>query len=209
MAFYRQLTRNRIQSSLKEHKTSDRGLQSSISNFLTLPRLAMFYSDFEINENYCSIGCSRNLRSEGTDNFTSHRSGRGHEITKKLPMPSLRVCWNSTNGTMELSSEESSDYISTESSDLSKKTDELFIEKPEKTTQEVKYNVRYNDLDDEEFKTRFSFDSHPINYLKHAEINSISTGLSNASERSHHRNSLKHSKEKSSSPSLSDPSGKE
>jgi len=207
MAFYRQNARNRIQRSLKEHKTTDRGLRNSISKFLAPPRLAMFYSNFEINENYCSVGCSRNLRSEGNDNIMNHISGRGHEMTRKLPMSSLRVCWNSkTNGKMELSSKESEHYISTDSSDERRKTGKLFKEKPEKTTQKVKHDVRYNDLDDEKFETRFRFDSHTINYLNHIEINSIFTGLSNARGRSHHRNSVKHRKEKSSLPGLSDPS---
>jgi len=183
MSFYRKITRSRTHSSLKELETMDYGLQSSISNFLKPARSAMFYSNFEIKENYCSLGCSGILQSkENKNNSVYISSDLGHETTKTLPMSTHRVCWNSrSHDKMEWSSGESLDFISTGSSDVKRKTEKLFKGKSDENTEELKYNVRYNDLDDE--KVSFSSDSHPRKVSKRKEDISISTTLSDSSGR--------------------------
>jgi len=92
MSFYRKITRSRTRSSLKEFETIDHGLQSSISNFLKPARSAMFYSNFEIKVNYCSVGCSGILRSkEKKNNRVYTSSDLGHEARTQYPMSTPRV----------------------------------------------------------------------------------------------------------------------
>jgi len=71
---------------------------------------------------------------------------------------------------MELSSGESLDYTSKVSSGLKRKTEKLFEGKSEENTEELKYNVRYNDLDDEKVEISFCSDSHLRKALKRKEV---------------------------------------
>jgi len=120
MAFYRQITRERTLNSLEELKVRDTGLKKSISNFLRPVRSALFFSSFEIKEDYCSIGCATTMKYVHDGSIGKNKSS----WSTSSPIPQ-RVLFKTPTLEKIGESSEYGSYVSTESSESSKKMDNL------------------------------------------------------------------------------------